>query len=53
MVFTIEPMINHGEHLWYLLPDKWTVKTQDGSLSAQFEHTIAVRKDDIEILTLP
>ena len=53
MVFTIEPMINLGEHRWKLLPDKWTVKTLDGSLSAQFEHTIAVRTDDIEILTLP
>jgi methionyl aminopeptidase len=52
MVFTIEPMINIGSHTWKLLPDKWTVKTQDGLLSAQFEHTIAVRKKEIEILTL-
>ena len=53
MVFTIEPMINLGAPEWKLLPDRWTVKTRDGSLSAQFEHTLAVRKDDIEILTLP
>ena len=52
LVFTIEPMINLGKHDWKLMPDKWTVKTQDGSLSAQFEHTLAVRTDDIEILTL-
>lgn len=53
MVFTIEPMINLGEHRWTMMPDQWTVKTLDGSLSAQFEHTIAVRSDGIEILTLP
>lgn len=53
LVFTIEPMINLGTHQWKLLPDRWTVKTADGQLSAQFEHTIAVKKDEIEILTLP
>jgi methionyl aminopeptidase len=53
MVFTIEPMINLGTHEWKLLPDQWTVKTADGKLSAQFEHTIAIQKDGIEILTLP
>jgi methionyl aminopeptidase len=53
MVFTIEPMINLGEPDWKLLPDRWTVKTRDGKLSAQYEHTIAVKKDGIEILTLP
>jgi methionyl aminopeptidase len=53
MIFTIEPMINLGEPDWKLLPDRWTVKTRDGKLSAQYEHTIAVKKDGIEILTLP
>ncbi len=53
MVFTIEPMINLGSHTWDLMPDQWTVKTQDGTLSAQFEHTVAVKKNEIEILTLP
>ena len=53
LVFTIEPMINLGTHAWVLMPDKWTVKTEDGLLSAQFEHTIAIKSEDIEILTLP
>jgi methionyl aminopeptidase len=53
MVFTIEPMINLGTYRWVLLPDQWTVKTADGELSAQFEHTIAIKKNGIEILTLP
>lgn len=51
MVFTIEPMINQGGHEWLLLPDGWTVITADGSLSVQFEHTIAVTKQGVEILT--
>lgn len=42
MVFTIEPMINAGGPACRLLQDGWTVVTADGSLSAQFEHTIAV-----------
>ena len=53
LVFTIEPMINLGGHSWKMMPDKWTVKTADGQLSAQFEHTIAIKKNEIEILTLP
>jgi methionyl aminopeptidase len=52
MVFTIEPMINQGVAQNYLVEsDGWTVKTADGKLSAQFEHTIAVTKDGYEILT--
>lgn len=51
MVFTIEPMINQGKHDWILLPDGWTVITADGSLSVQFEHTVAVTKQGAEILT--
>jgi methionyl aminopeptidase len=42
MVFTIEPMINAGAPDWRLLKDGWTVVTADGSLSAQFEHTVAI-----------
>jgi methionyl aminopeptidase len=53
MVFTIEPMINLGTHRWKLMEDHWTVKTADGSLSAQFEHTVAITKNGTEILTLP
>jgi methionyl aminopeptidase len=51
MVFTVEPMINAGDHEWLLLEDGWTVVTKDGSLSAQFEHTVAVTQNGPEILT--
>ncbi|HLJ66303.1 MAG TPA: type I methionyl aminopeptidase [Chloroflexota bacterium] len=53
MTFTIEPMINVGSHETRLLGDGWTVVTADGSLSAQFEHTIAITADGPEVLTLP
>ena len=52
MIFTIEPMINTGDHRTKLLADGWTVKTKDGSLSAQFEHTILVTNAGYEILTI-
>ncbi|HEY53873.1 MAG TPA: type I methionyl aminopeptidase [Caldilineae bacterium] len=51
MVFTIEPMINLGRQEWRLLPDGWTVVTQDNSLSAQFEHTIVISRNGPDILT--
>ncbi len=51
MTFTIEPMINLGSHRVALMPDGWTVATIDGSLSAQFEHTVLVTDDGVEILT--
>lgn len=53
MVFTIEPMINEGTHETEMLADGWTAVTRDRKLSAQFEHTIAVTEDGVEILTLP
>lgn len=53
MVFTIEPMINEGTWEAVILDDGWTAITKDGKLSAQFEHTIAVTKDGVKILTLP
>lgn len=53
MVFTIEPMINLGAAATRLMPDQWTVRTADGSRSAQFEHTIAITDNGPEILTLP
>lgn len=53
MVFTIEPMINEGSYEAVILEDGWTAVTKDGKLSAQFEHTIAVTEDGVEILTLP
>ena len=51
MVFTIEPMINAGLAEWEMLKDGWTVVTVDGSLSAQFEHTIAITDQGPEILS--
>ncbi|WP_426755314.1 type I methionyl aminopeptidase [Myxococcus sp. Y35] len=53
MVLTIEPMVNLGRPGIRLLPDGWTVVTEDGSLSAQFEHTILVTPGGCEILTQP
>jgi len=52
MVFTIEPMINEGTYEVEVLDDKWTAVTKDRKLSAQFEHTIAVTHNGVEILTL-
>ena len=51
MTFTIEPMVNEGQRHTKLLNDGWTVVTRDKSLSAQWEHTIAVTDDGAEILT--
>ena len=53
MVFTIEPMINQGSADIKLDDDGWTVRTRDGSLSAQFEHSVLVTHDGVEILTVP
>ena len=53
MTFTIEPMINAGDWRIEILEDNWTAVTRDGSLSAQFEHTVLVTPDGVEILTLP
>ncbi|MEW8027531.1 MAG: type I methionyl aminopeptidase [Candidatus Thiodiazotropha sp.] len=52
MCFTIEPMVNAGKQQVKLKPDGWTVVTKDRSLSAQFEHTILVKDDGFEVLTL-
>ncbi len=52
MVFTIEPMINQGGHGVRTLRDGWTVITRDRSLSAQWEHTVAVTAEGFEVLTL-
>ena len=51
MTFTIEPMINLGKHKTKLLDDNWTVVSADGSLSAQWEHTLLVTETGVEILT--
>ncbi|UCD08290.1 MAG: type I methionyl aminopeptidase [Dehalococcoidales bacterium] len=51
MTFALEPMVNIGDWLTRLEDDKWTVRTSDGSLSAHFEHTIAITDEGSEILT--
>ena len=51
MTIAIEPMINIGGSAIRTLDDKWTVVTQDGSLSAHFEHTVAITDDGPRILT--
>ncbi|NDO47710.1 methionyl aminopeptidase [Clostridium sp. MD294] len=52
MVFTIEPMINAGKREVYQDADNgWTIYTQDGTLSAQWEYTVAITEDGVEILT--
>jgi methionyl aminopeptidase len=51
MVLTIEPMVNLGRPEVRVLPDGWTVVTEDGSLSAQFEHTVLVTREGCEVLT--
>ncbi|GMG82826.1 type I methionyl aminopeptidase [Paralimibaculum aggregatum] len=52
MIFTIEPMINLGGPHTKTLADNWTAVTRDKSLSAQFEHSVAVTEDGVEIFTL-
>lgn len=52
MTFTIEPMLNAGRPEIRELPDGWTVVTKDHSLSAQWEHTVLVTDDGVEVLTL-
>jgi len=52
MVFTIEPMINEGQRAIRTEDDGWTVVTRDGKWSAQFEHTVAVTRTGVRVLTL-
>lgn len=52
MTLAIEPMVNLGKPGVRVLPDGWTVLTQDGSLSAHFEHTIAITADGPQIMTV-
>ncbi|MNC91868.1 Methionine aminopeptidase [compost metagenome] len=52
MIFTVEPMINLGRPHVKLLADGWTAVTRDRSLSAQFEHTVGITDDGVEIFTL-
>ena len=52
MTLCIEPMVNEGTFKVKTLPDKWTLVTADGKLSAHFEHTIAITREGVEILTM-
>jgi len=51
MTLALEPMVNRGDWRTKVLPDNWTVVTEDGGLSAHFEHTVAITAGDPEILT--
>ena len=51
MAFTIEPMINAGKRDVKILPDQWTAVTKDHKMSAQWEHTLLVTDDGVEVLT--
>lgn len=53
MIFTIEPMITEGNQDCYEWNDQWTVVTKDGGCAAQFEHTVLITENGVEILTLP
>ena len=53
MIFTIEPMLVEGSGDCFEWSDDWTVATVDGGMAAQFEHTVLVTNDGVEILTLP
>lgn len=53
MVLALEPMVNIGDWRTKRDADNWTVRTLDGSLSAHFEHTIAITDGDAQVLTLP
>lgn len=53
MIFTIEPMLTLGGIEWEMWDDDWTVVTKDRTRTAQFEHTMLVTEDGVDILTLP
>ena len=51
MCIAIEPMITMGDRSIYMQPDRWTIRTRDGKPAAHFEHTLAVRRGESEILS--
>jgi len=51
LVITIEPFLNMGKGRIFTAPDKWTLKTVDGTMTAQYEHTLVIRGDDPVIVT--
>jgi len=52
MTFTIEPMVTQGSAAHTVWDDGWSVVTQDGSLAAQYEHTILITNCGVEVLTI-
>lgn len=52
MTFTIEPILSLGSPRFTILRDKWTAVTADNSRTAQFEHTVLIRRDGCEVLTI-
>jgi methionyl aminopeptidase len=52
MAICVEPMFNLGSHETRVDPDGWTVRTADGSLSAHFEHTVAITSDGVKVMTM-
>jgi methionyl aminopeptidase len=52
MTIAIEPMVNIGKHDVKVMPDGWTVLTKDGTLSAHFEHTVAITSEGPQIMTI-
>ena len=52
MTLAIEPMVNMGKYDVKVMPDGWTVLTKDGSLSAHFEHTVAITSSGPQIMTI-
>ncbi|MBU2027963.1 MAG: type I methionyl aminopeptidase, partial [Proteobacteria bacterium] len=52
MILAIEPMVNEGSYRIKVLPDGWTVVTEDGKLSAHFEHSVAITENGPDILSL-
>lgn len=51
MCIAIEPMITMGDRAVYMMPDRWTIRTRDGRPAAHFEHTIAIRRGEADILS--
>jgi methionyl aminopeptidase len=51
MIFAIEPMVNQGDYRVQILPDGWTVVTEDGKLSAHFEHSVVITDNGPDILS--
>ena len=51
MCIAIEPMITMGDRNIYMMPDRWTIRTRDGKPAAHYEHTIAIRRGEAEILS--